>query len=70
MGFEGAPHFEADRYGPPRIAYHQSPYPLDHGEALTAVSLMNGERIFVASGAIDQQQQQQPPQRSVPFTEC
>jgi hypothetical protein len=66
MGFEGAPHFEADRYGPPRIAYHQ-PYPLDHGEALTAVSLMNGERIFVASGAIDQQQQ---PQRSVPFTEC
>ena len=70
MGFEGAPHFDADRYSqrPP----HSNVYPYEQETGLTALSLMNGERIFVASGAVLEQQrspaiQQRP---TIPFTEC
>ena len=72
MGFEGAPHFDADRYSQ-RPPHSSGPlYPYEQETGLTALSLMNGERIFVASGAVLEQQrspaiQQRP---TIPFTEC
>ena len=71
MGFEGAPHFDAERYS----ARPSAPYPTynHHQEGLTALNLMSGERIFVASGAVLEQRSPQPAvaiQRPIPFTEC
>ena len=80
MGFEAAPHFDADRY-----VEHQMPYQSydENGSGaggLTAVNLMNGERIFVASGAVldcntmhDSNRSMMRsgiPSSTIPFTEC
>ncbi len=73
MGFDGAPHFvDSERYSQ-RPAYPSAPSYDHHPEGgLTALNLMNGERIFVASGAVLDQRpvQQSIIQRPIPFTEC
>ena len=80
MGFDGAPHFDADRYGVAGSAAGSVHYPIYDENGLTAVSLMNGERIFVASGAVLEASSNRSSMMrssgipasgsSIPFTEC
>jgi len=78
MGFDAAPHFDADRYGMTGSG-GSIQYPIYDENGLTAVSLMNGERIFVASGAVLEATSNRssmmrssgiPSSSSIPFTEC